>query len=332
MRHQTYTLPVTSALQASTKFAGMLKGYSRMRLGVSAFKPQANVTLWVGIEGERLIWAAGDPLDREFQPQLIEYDGALDVFLRIRTPEHVRRFAARFGPLVICEHGLPYGTERGCQRCRKKSFTVAVCPPRKCALQERAEAAGVASSMRCDRRPRGGCWNQFVCWEPIAGWLWLVSVARAVLDAASAVHRGARPDAQAWTFLWENFRGYHYGTADPRWAAEPKFSVAEGRWVVSGVVGWWLGVVGVAPSFFWDDQGSKIEFWGGTLGALGLQLIRAVSRAHALSGCSGCGDLYVRPNRAPQAGRPNYCPSCGPATANRLRQRAHRAKAADGHQ
>lgn len=165
-------------------------------------------------------------------------------------------------------------------------------------------------------------------WEPIGGWLALASVARAILDTAAAIHRHKKPEPLAWTTLWESFRGYHYSVSDPRYTTEPKFSEVEGKWVVSGAVQWWLNVAGVHPAFHWDEQGPRVAFGYGTFGALALQLMRAVSAAHALSVCSGCGDTYIRPNRAPQSGRPNYCPTCGPKTANKLRQRAHRAKGA----
>ncbi len=93
---------------------------------------------------------------------------------------------------------------------------------------------------------------------------------------------------------------------------------------------WWLDVSGVRPLFWWTEEGTHVEFWGGAFAALGLQLMRAVGKTRSLHQCSGCGELYARPNRKAQTGRRNFCPSCGEREANRLRQERYRMRKKSG--
>jgi len=109
-------------------------------------------------------------------------------------------------------------------------------------------------------------------------------------------------------------------------ARAPEYTPEEGRLLVSTAVEWWLDIGNVRPLFLWADGAPRIEFYGGTWGALGLQLSRAVAQGGAVCVCSGCGSAYVRSGRAPQSGRSNYCPGCGPRVANRLRQRTYHAR------
>ena len=160
----------------------------------------------------------------------------------------------------------------------------------------------------------------------VAGWLRLAKIAESTVSVAAAVHQEATGEPDGWEHLWTTLRTYSYSTGDPGFYRKPPFSPAEGRKLVDSAVGRWLNLSGVRPIFLWDEVGPRVQFWGGTFAVLGLQLVRAVSLAGAVSICSACGTTYVRAKRRAQAGRRNYCSSCGDRAGNRLRQDTHRSK------
>jgi hypothetical protein len=75
----------------------------------------------------------------------------------------------------------------------------------------------------------------------------------------------------------------------------------------------------------------QISFRGhGLWGALTVQLAYAVVGGQGLLMCAGCGQMFKRNGRRPQAGRRTYCPRCGKGSgwreANRLAQQERRAR------
>lgn len=99
-----------------------------------------------------------------------------------------------------------------------------------------------------------------------------------------------------------------------------------GKWLVVDIINEWLGDAGVWPMLNWDSkEPTLILSGGGIFGALGIQLLSAMTRSN-LAVCSGCGMPYIRKLRKPQRGKRNFCPECGETVSNKLRQRDHRKR------
>lgn len=296
-------------------------------LGVGQF-PDAAATVppWQSVDGDQYLWGGVDPFNPKAEWKFTDHVGALDSFVGLTAPSDVLRFARRFGSLIICAHGIPKDQLKrnryACQECGLN--TRARCKPRHCVIDETAKATGAKPWVRC--RTRSDCWLVLTFWEPIDGWLWLSKIAKSVVTVSAAVHGRRRPDDDSFEFLWEQFHRQAYGQVDKRYREMPDWSADDARVLVNYVIFWWLIAGDVTPLFTWDEKGTKVEFGGGLFGALGLQLMRAVSRAHSLSVCSGCGQTYERMNRRPKAGQRNYCPECREKVSNRLRQRNWREK------
>ena len=87
----------------------------------------------------------------------------------------------------------------------------------------------------------------------------------------------------------------------------------------------WLGDAGIRLALNWSGLEPILTLTGGgLLGALGVQLLSAVT-ANNLAVCSGCRMPYLRKGRKPQAGRHNFCLECKNEVANRLHVRKWRA-------
>ena len=100
----------------------------------------------------------------------------LDTFIRIKSDDGVRRFAERFGVLLLCEeHGLP---------------------------------SGHVTQEPTPELLLGGCWprladdDQFRL-EPLEGWHRLVAEARTMVSIGASLHRGTVPAPERWDILGE---------------------------------------------------------------------------------------------------------------------------------
>jgi hypothetical protein len=139
--------------------------------------------------------------------------------------------------------------------------------------------------------------------EAVKLWLDLSIEARNVLDAASKVHSAPL-------------------------AEHERFLLVE---AIRTTVQRWITTSDLRPALNWEDwHTSKVPRFVlrgiGTFAVLTSQLLLAVSNASTLVTCTGCGIVYLRTGRRPQAGRGNYCEDCGERAANRLRQRRWRGK------
>lgn len=75
----------------------------------------------IDLAGNALYWY-DDPLE-DYGRDETNDKGALNAFVKIRTPSHILRFARRYGPLGLCKHGRPsmhtdeHGERRWCAPC-----------------------------------------------------------------------------------------------------------------------------------------------------------------------------------------------------------------------
>ena len=281
-------LTVTTTGQDHWELAGMTDEDGVL---VDAFlRPPAGFPpAYAELGGDRLYYKPGPsyPEDSAINPK-----GILDAFVRIRDGKDIVRFARRYGVLGICEHGRP-----------------------------------AAHSRACDPLGR----EEYRWWDPIDRWLAYVAQARAILDIAAKLYREKPVKPADWQPLdelvsWLYPEGFSHEIQDhPTWN-NPRFQRAH----VSVAVAAWVDLADARPRLTWRDEKPSIllrpdrRVW--TFGVLAVQLMMAVGRAHAIALCDGCGQPYLRLNRAPQRGRPNYCPECRGKVAAMLRKRAQRAR------
>lgn len=302
------------------------------------------------LNGDRLEWwydnwdpfkGEATPPDRSTSPKRM-----LDNFVSIRTDKDVLRFAQRFGVMFICQHGLP----------ATHSSPHSTAYPWD-DLPQPGEKRGWCMALGSDNAKwsEGKGWNEEALWAPLDSWFHYVGLARAILNLGIALHSGQPGAVDDWKavltgglarqigqeeVLAEVLAGKRSGRAGVipgfRYYVPP---TAPGRLYLSSAVSAWLYLGNVRPSLVWPPpdfhtrtEGGEpvLELHGGNplcvFGPLGVQLMVAVSKGHAVAICSGCGNPYLREGRKPQAGRKNFCPECGELAANRLRQREWRRR------
>jgi hypothetical protein len=318
-----YSNTVISPLFIEAGLTGMLSGSGL--LGEGPLPDRVHVPGYVAIEGDQLVWswlhpdapdpfhggadfpvvvaiASEIPLDVDTSDWTYEFlhhtrphynipRGMLDAFVRIRNGHGVVRFASRFGVLGICGHGLPHTHNAQCP--------LMYATPR--------------------------TWNP-VYWEPLDRWLYYANYARSMLSVASAMHQGEKAQAEDWTLLYEGVGGLGVPEEINK-AFRQMPSLAQTFFAY--VVNWWMRIGGVSPSLSWGGPAHpepQFRLTAGTFGLLGVQLMAAVTRSQDVYICDGCGLPYLRDGRKPQAGRRNYCGTCGEREANRQRQRKWRSK------
>ncbi len=196
------------------------------------------------------------------------------------TDEAIRRFAARWGVLTLCEHLLPHTH-----------------PPL------RTDPRG---SQFCERLPTVAG-DAFTGSEPVELWRIYAAWASTVLAAAAGWHSN-RAFSVAPTSPGLDDRGIiAFGEAARGDAAAAR---------VDRAVNLWLQLGGVRP---WSSisQDPAVRLGGVSLfGALAVELMLVVSRTEGIAFCSACGSPFL-PARRPAANRRTYCEDCRKEGASR---------------
>jgi hypothetical protein len=161
-------------------------------------------------------------------------------------------------------------------------------------------------------------WEEGVCREPVALWLRYAQQAHALLGIAATLYQGKKiPEALEQVAL-DRYQGDGLAMA-----------IARRDWhsTLSDLVGVWLAEANARLSLKWDAGAREwtLILRGTTFTILATQLLYAVTRAHRLAICYGCGQVYLRGERAPKSGQRNFCPDCRTTVAARLRKRGQRA-------
>jgi hypothetical protein len=88
----------------------------------------------------------------------------------------------------------------------------------------------------------------------------------------------------------------------------------------------WLRMAAITIDVRWLERRPNVSLIGAPLfGALGVQLMLALTRSDGLAICTSCGEPYV-PKRRPSRSRRNYCGSCGRTAAIRDAAREFRRR------
>jgi hypothetical protein len=138
---------------------------------------------------------------------------------------------------------------------------------------------------------------------------------RAVLEAAAALHRGESIPQKLRPWLM----------------SVPDNNALEEQWEALGLSVndylWTLG--GPHIALRWREKPHfKLEMHGGMsfLGAVWLQVAQLLCNAKGLLQCDDCHQFYVREERRPKSGQPQYCLSCKKGDKAAKRQHARRRR------
>jgi hypothetical protein len=146
------------------------------------------------------------------------------------------------------------------------------------------------------------------CREPLDEWLVRAREVRAILNVASALHRGDVPSLDDWRAVYER--------ADPThlpWLSENRpLPPDAARFFLSMLINEWLKWADARPMFEWLTEEPRVAFGRNLPALLATGLMLAVTRTEGLTICSACGDPYLRTGRQAKRGQQNYCPACGP--------------------
>jgi len=249
---------------------------------------------YLRLERDELVWSLKSPAGKRVRLRQGDTRGMLDAFVRIRDGDEALRFAQRYGVLGICEHGLPASHN----------------PP------PFFPGLGHKQTWCYPRGLTGG-----LAREPVERWLRFARQANSLSRIAAAAHRNEAINPDDWRIVFEDF--------EDMTAAPENLDAARANLTML-LDQWWLPLGNVRPSFSWLDgpePAFRLRSGGYAFGVLAVQLMMAVGNAHALALCSGCGNVYMRQGRKPQAGRRNYCPEClDRGVPARDRQRDSRAR------
>jgi hypothetical protein len=210
-------------------------------------------------------------------------DGLLLRFANLAeaAPPAYLRFAKRWGPLRLCEHGLP-GTH-------------------------------VPSDLEETLGDIPRCWmaGQLQFTEPIGLWRQYSRHAAAIIRITAQLKDGV-PTPRDW---WDPMRQLQHDEqveTDIEWAETyapvdipRKDLVASQEAGVERWINWWLRLAGIRPVLRWDE-GLVLVGTGGLFGALAFQLANLVHADGHLAWCAVCGEFFTT-ERKRQAGRRTYC-------------------------
>lgn len=331
------------------------------QLGKSVAGRALRVPGRVWIQGAKLHWLwGGEPVPAEdapaargaqfgvqaswmqiFRNQLVyPSKEMLNKFLSLSdgTDADILAFAKRWGPLGICEHGVPHthwpltpwnehvrivrgGSHRepGASAPPKEKLEV---------LRPWCHAQGAEETWR------------FGGWEPLAAWRSYASEARTIATIADQLHRksGHVVSLDRQTIVALTGQDWLSGNtlSDHMEVGWEVLQPAVDRWLGLGDVRIYLHPLpengGLAIRF--GTAGSPIgehislrEVLGpvcGLFGALAVQLLLCV-HVGGLAICSECQNTYD-PGRRPRRDAPPYCPECAPRAGARARAKKSRAK------
>ena len=196
----------------------------------------------------------------------------------------VLKFARRWGPLKLCEHGVPH--------CHPPFYwpTASIAPPpgdfHQCYVQ--------------------GTWEGCP-WEPVEAWRTWARRAQATLQAAAHLHQRTLPDTATWRIVCDT-EGMPTG---PGWWAPPR-RLRDGWALLDEMLGFWLKGADVRPMLE-RPKGKPTITWGSShaplFGTIAVQLLLLVTQTAGLAQCSGCGNSYI-PRRKPRDQQRSYCADC----------------------
>ncbi len=229
-------------------------------------------------DGARIIWRR--PFDIVQSWDLDERDAFNDFVALDGEPletDKLLRFARRYGPLLLCEHGLPR-THLKVRSAETSSESLLL-------------SHGVQQAFR-----------RVQIIEEVAAWRPYVRQATTVLQIAGLLHKGTTAPTELWAPLRPLLPAVTDSSGQPIMETDQPLDVQ--RRALALAVQTWLdwGDVGVTYTLAATAKASstagRVRVGANTLfGSLALSLALAVARAPGMVQCAGCGEDFspVRP-------------------------------------
>lgn len=259
-------------------------------------------------------------------------EGMLGALLRVTNATEVSRFVRRYGPVGFCLHALP----------------VAHNPAPMPLLFDRPDwwrkgtghpgvdwAPGDPDPVGC-MVPYSGLGH----FEFVTSYVRLADQLRTGLSIAAKL-RDASPlgplrdlgsDDEWSTFTMGHFTGApgfmpNPGTGEPGHTLATRVYVARFRF--AQYVHTLTRMARFRPGLDWkkDAQVPRFVLQADAFGTLLYQFITAITGAHSIARCDGCGKAYRREGNKAPAGRKNWCPPCRITTVWMVSKRSSRARA-----
>jgi hypothetical protein len=232
----------------------------------------------VVLDRTNLVWKTGATAKKvePGKPMLLDF-----ISLNDADDMGILKYARRWGVLALCVHQLPS-----------------------------------THNLPSDFLTRKAEWCQPTCREPLDVWRAFSRRAGLVVNVAAHLNQGKLFDPQQWLqTVWE--------LDAPGESLPPKQvlmgiygTTSKQRSRLAMLVNEWLWLADVRPALLWNKEVNALQLnfgspYSGTLfGALGIELMLAVSGQGDFATCSGCGQPYLRAKRRPKAGQENYCTDC----------------------
>jgi hypothetical protein len=231
---------------------------------------------------------------------------ALHAFAKLTTPVQVEKFALRYGPLRICEDGLPASHN----------------PP---------NSSGTGCLLQ---RVRG------TFWEPLSVWFRYATEVRALQMVAKRLVNHRPGEFEDWKALgvrwWDSRqpdlvdkRSNRYGiltNQDKPSDDEVLAQVAVERSEIASLVTGWLKIGDVRSTITWGRRSGPVQRWNG-VGLFGGLAVRLAADLGGLGmvPCSGCSNLTTPRSNSP--GKNHWCDDCrGNGEHQRAAEKANRER------
>jgi hypothetical protein len=188
------------------------------------------------------------------------------------SPEQVAGFARQYGVLGLCEHGHP-----------------------------RHEVGPLGADGQPVHGPGDDSCSKIALSESVAHWRTWAARSAAILTIAAGLVRDNRATPEQWRAVGEGEPPWLY------WPARRPANIYSERLMLARAVDRWvaLGGVRVRADLGADGQVVPVLAGEGLFGAVGMQLLLAVSRSGDLALCPKCMCAFAPENR-----RRRYCDDC----------------------
>jgi hypothetical protein len=241
--------------------------------------------------------------------------GALDSFIRIESPEDVLKFVTRYGPVGLCEHGLPSAHNQGSL------------------VDEVARYAVETHFSRCHVRVIGSR----SATEPVGWYLDVAATFKNVILAESAVRdwESSGFDSGKWQHVLialERLPSQN-DTVSVDWESPKKYDSKILTWLARMlpvlIVNTWFVAAGIHPAVEPEFAGKTVKralhlnslyFPSNAFSAVVVQLGLVMSGEAHLSRCTNCNRPYAS-KRSPKRGQSNWC---GDAVCEREKNRINK--------
>jgi hypothetical protein len=294
-------------------------------------EPAPLINFWavpdsIKIKNGRLFWRFGR--GTEIRPDHETMRTVFKDFLKIaNSPDeaNILKFAQRWGVLGICKHGMPtahtmnveqidgYVMESGCEMEEKGKWS---CEPISIWYSHARQMRAIKILTEALRKAKPAKEEERMVREvgPIPPDLIVIPKSSKIETGAVEVKKspelaGERED---WETAFYGFHKFSFGSIDP---------VSGGRHLLSMVINHLLGITGVRPVFWWDENESGFvlqsrDYGSFLLPKLAIQLMLEVYGSPDYTICYECKNPFFL-RKGQSISKNSYCEDCSPKVPQR---------------